>query len=130
MVEVGLSGLLKELSKVVLRIVKFSFLTKAVDRVGNTNGDASKLNSMRFFSKGFLEVDGILRALVVLEGFSFKTSKYFWVREVVVSFLLVDPFSHLIFLIPLYTTLKSRTNLAGSLISFINPLVLIIADDM
>jgi len=75
-VVVGLPGLLKELSEVVSRVIKLSFLTGAVDNVGNTNGDASGLNSMRFFPEGFLEVVGVLRVLVVHEGLLLSTSKY------------------------------------------------------
>jgi len=100
-VKVELLGLLKKLSKVVSRVVKLSFLIGAVDKIGETNRDSSGLNSIRFFPKGFLEIDGILRALVVLEGFSFKISKYFWIHRVVVSFPLVNSSDHLISLIPL-----------------------------
>ncbi len=76
-VEVGLSELFRKLSEVVLRMVKLSFLTRAVDNIDKTNRNTSGLNSMRFFPEGFLEVVGILRALYVLEGFSFRTLKYF-----------------------------------------------------
>ena len=129
-INMRLSGLLKELSDVILRVVRLSFLTEMIDSIGETNGNAFGLNSMRFFSKGFLEVDGILRALVILEGFSFRTSKYFWMCEVAVCFPLINPFGHLISLIPLYTVLRSRINLAGSLITSVNSLVLVAADDM
>jgi len=76
-VEVGLSELFRKLSEVVLRMVKLSFLTRAVDNIDKTNRNTSGLNLMRFFPEGFLEVVGILRALYVLEGFSFRTLKYF-----------------------------------------------------
>ncbi len=76
-VKVRLFELLKELFDVVLRVVKLSFLTETVDSVGDTNGNASELNSIRFFPEGFLEVDGVFKALVVQGGFFFKTSKYF-----------------------------------------------------
>src|SRR6266540_1341999 len=83
---VELPGLLKELSEVVSRVVKLSFLTGAIDNVGDTNGDASRLNSMRFFPEGFLEVVGVLRALVVHGDLFLSTSKYLWVCGVAVSF--------------------------------------------
>jgi len=38
LVVVELSGLLKELSEVVSRVVKLSFLTGAVDNIEDTNG--------------------------------------------------------------------------------------------
>ena len=62
-VKIKLPGLLKLLSEVILRVVRLSFLTETVDKVGETNGDASGLNLMRFSLKGFLKVVGIFRAL-------------------------------------------------------------------
>jgi len=100
-VDIRLPELLKKLSEVVLRVVKLSFLTGMVDNVGETNGDTSGLNSMRFSPEDFLEVIGIFRVLYVQEGFFFKISKYFCMREVAVSFSLVDPSGHLISLISL-----------------------------
>ena len=79
LVVVELLGLLKELSELVSRVVKLSFLTGTVDNVGDTNVDASGLNSMRFSPEGFIEVVGILRALVVREGLFLSISKYLWV---------------------------------------------------
>ncbi len=76
-IEVELSGLFKKLFEVVLRVIKLSFLIRMINRVGDTNGDASELNLIRFSSKNFLEVNRIFRALYVQEDFSFKTSKYF-----------------------------------------------------
>src|SRR6266498_4429564 len=99
LVVVELSGLLKELSEVVSRVVKLSFLTGVVDNIGDTSGDTSGLNSMKFFSEGFLEVVGVLRALVVREGLLLSTSKYLWVCDVAVSFPFFEPSSRLIFLI-------------------------------
>src|SRR6266542_759320 len=96
---VELPGLLTELSEVVSRVIKLSFLTGVVDNVGDTNRDASGLNSMRFFLKGFLEVVEVLRALVVREGLLLSTSKYFWICDVAVSFPFFDPSGHLISLI-------------------------------
>jgi len=77
MVDVRLPRLLKELFEIVLRIVKLSFLTGVVDNIRDTNRNTSGLNSIRFSPEGFLEEDGILRALVVHKGFSFKILKYF-----------------------------------------------------
>ena len=76
MVVVRLLGLLKELSEVVLRVVKLSFLTGTINNVGDTNGDASGLNSMRFSLEDFLEVVGVLKALVVHGGLFLSTLKY------------------------------------------------------
>ena len=76
---VKLPRLLKELSDVISRVVKLSFLIGTVDNVGDTNGDASGLNSMRFSPEGFLEVVEVLRALVVRGGLLLRTSKYFLV---------------------------------------------------
>ena len=76
-VVVELFGLLKELFEVVSRVVKLSFLTGVVDNIGDTNEDASGLNSMRFSPEGFLEVVGVLRALVVYRGLLLSISKYF-----------------------------------------------------
>ncbi len=75
-VEVKLPRLLRELSEVVLRVIKLSFLTEAVDKVGETNENTSKLNLIRFSPEGFLEVVKILRILYVHRDFSFKISKY------------------------------------------------------
>src|SRR6266540_5373243 len=96
---VELPGLLKELSDVVSKVVKLSFLTRAVDNVGDTNGDASRLNSIRFSPEGFLEVVGVLRALVVRGGLLLSTSKYLWICGVAVSFPFFKPSGHLISLI-------------------------------
>ncbi len=52
-VEIKLSELLKELSEVVLRVSKLSFLTGMINNIGDTNRDTFGLNSMRFSSKGF-----------------------------------------------------------------------------
>ncbi len=76
MVVVKLPRLLKKLSEVVSRIVKLSFLTGVVDNVRDTNGDASGLNSMRFSLEDFLEVVGVLKALVVHGGLFLSTLKY------------------------------------------------------
>ncbi len=78
-VVVRLPGLLKELSDVISKVVKLSFLIGAVDNVGDTNGDVSGLNSIRGSLEGFLEVVGVLRALVVHGGLLLRTSKYFLV---------------------------------------------------
>ncbi len=99
LVVVELSGLLKELSEVVSRVVKLSFLTGVVDNIGDTSGDTSGLNSMRFFSEGFLEVVGVLRALVVREGLLLSTLKYLWICGVAVFFSFFEPSSRLISLI-------------------------------
>ncbi len=96
---VKLPGLLKELSEVVSRVVKLSFLTRAVDNVGDTNGDAFGLNSMRFSPEGFLEVVGVLRALVVRGGLLLSISKYLWICDVAIFFSFFDPSGRLIFLI-------------------------------
>ena len=76
LVVVELPRLLKELSEVVLRVVKLSFLTGVVDNIGDTSGDASELNSMRFSPDGFLEVVGVLRALMVHGDLLLSTLKY------------------------------------------------------
>src|SRR6266498_1371476 len=94
-----LPGPLKELSDVVSRVVRLSFLTGAVDNVGDTNGDASGLNSIRGSLEGFLEVVGVLKALVVRRGLLLRTSKYFWVIGVAVSFPFFEPSGRFISLI-------------------------------
>ena len=99
LVVVELLRLLKELSEIVSRVVKLSFLTGAVDNVGDTNGDTFRLNSMRFSPEGFLEVVRVLRALVVRGGLLLSTSKYLWVCGVAVSFPFFEPSSRLISLI-------------------------------
>jgi len=129
-VDVRLSKLLKKLSEMILRVVKLSFLTEAVNNVRDTNGNASGLNSIKFSSKDFFEINGVLRALIVLEGLFFKISKYLWVHGIMIFFLLIDPSGCLISLIPLYTALRSLINLRGFLITFINPLILVTADDI
>ena|SRR6266498_267253 len=98
-VVVKLFGLLKELSEVISRVVKLSFLTGAVDNVGDTNGNASGLNSIKFSSEGFLEVVEVLRALVVRGGLLLSTSKYLWICNIAVSFPFFDPSDRLISLI-------------------------------
>ena len=65
MLLVRLFELLNKLSNIVSRVVKLIFLTRAVDRISETNENTSGLNSIRFFSKGFLEIDEILRTLYV-----------------------------------------------------------------
>ena len=99
LVVVELPRLLKKLSEVVLRVVKLSFLTEVVDNVGDTNGDASRLNSMRFSLEGFLEVVGVLRTLMVHGDLLLSTLKYLWICGVAVSFPFFDPFGCLISLI-------------------------------
>src|SRR6266498_2576671 len=99
MVVVELPRLLKELSEVVSRVVKLSFLTEAVDNIGDTNEDASGLNSIRFSPKGFLEVVGVLRALVVHGDLLLNTSKYLWICGIAISFSFFDPSGRLISLI-------------------------------
>ncbi len=96
LVVVKLPELLKKLSEVVSRVVKLSFLTGTVDNVGDTNGDAFGLNSMKFSSEGFLEVVGVLRALMVYGGLLLITLKYFWVCGVIISFSFFDPSGRLI----------------------------------
>src|SRR6266542_1275550 len=66
-----LPGLLKEHSDIVSRVVRLSFLTGPVNNVGDTNGNASGLNSIRCSLEGFLEEVGVLRALVVRRGLLF-----------------------------------------------------------
>ena len=96
---VKLFELFREFFKMILRVIKLSFLIKAVDKIGDITEDVSEENSIKFSPKGFLKVVKIFRVLYVRESFSLSILKYFFIYDVMISFPLVDPSEYLIFLI-------------------------------
>ncbi len=62
---VRLPKLLKELSEMVLRVVKLSFLIEIVDSIGETSGDSFGLSFMRFSPEDFLDIIGIFRVFFI-----------------------------------------------------------------